>query len=113
MPLMRRIAQPPTRISSSTTPRQIAFTTLRSPLIRAAIALLFAVPAAVAGYHAALRLAHIAIPAEVWQNALAVAGAIIVAATGWARWRSLPPPGAVQRIASALRSPDPLRPQAH
>src|SRR6516162_3785795 len=38
---------------------QIAFTTLRSPLIRATIALLFAIPAAVAGYHAALGLAHI------------------------------------------------------
>ena len=33
---------------------QIAFTTLRSPLIRATIALLFAIPPAVAGYHAAL-----------------------------------------------------------
>ncbi|TMK09763.1 MAG: hypothetical protein E6G75_20880, partial [Alphaproteobacteria bacterium] len=30
---------------------QIAFTTLRSPLIRAVIALLFVVPAAIAGYH--------------------------------------------------------------
>ena len=43
---------------------QIAFTTLRSPLIRAAIALLFAVPAAIAGYHAALGLAHICISDE-------------------------------------------------
>jgi hypothetical protein len=73
---------------------QIAFTTLRSPLIRAAIALLFAVPAAMAGYHAALGLAHIAIPAEGWRNALAVGGAIIVAATGWARVAlSAPRPG--------------------
>jgi hypothetical protein len=43
---------------------QIAFTTLRSPLIRGAIALLFAAPAAVAGYDAALGLAHIGIPTE-------------------------------------------------
>jgi hypothetical protein len=42
---------------------QIAFTKLRSPLVRVAIALLFAVPAAVAGYHAALGLAQIAVPA--------------------------------------------------
>ena len=59
--------------------------TLRSPLIRAVIALLFAVPAAVAGYHAALGLAHIGIPADGWRQAVAVAGAIIVAATAWAR----------------------------
>ena len=54
-------------------------------LIRAAIALLFAVPAAVAGYHGALGLAHIGIPAESWKQAIAMAGAIVVAATAWAR----------------------------
>ena len=64
---------------------QIAFTTLRSPLIRAAIALLFAVPAAVAGYHATLGLAHIGISAEGSQQAMAVMGASVVAATAWAR----------------------------
>jgi hypothetical protein len=51
---------------------QIAFTTLRSPLIRGAIALLFAAPAAVAGYDAALGLAHIGIPTEGWRQAIAV-----------------------------------------
>jgi len=64
---------------------QIAFTTLRSPLIRVALALLFAVPAAIAGYHAALGLARIAIPADGWRDAMAVVGAIIVSATAWAR----------------------------
>jgi succinate dehydrogenase/fumarate reductase cytochrome b subunit len=63
---------------------QIALMTLRSPLIRAAIALLFAVPAAVAGYHAGLGFAHIGIPAESWKQAMAMAGAIVVAATAWA-----------------------------
>jgi hypothetical protein len=62
---------------------QIAFMTLRSPLIRAVIALLFAVPAAVAGYYAARGLAHIGIPAEGWRQAMAVTGAIV--ATAWAR----------------------------
>src|SRR5712691_11363345 len=62
---------------------QIAFTTLRSPLIRAAIALVFAMPAAVAGYHAALGLAHIGIPAEGWRQAVAIVGAIVVATTAW------------------------------
>jgi len=64
---------------------QIALMTLRSPLIRAVIALLFAVPAAVAGYHAGLGFAHIGIPAESWKQAMAMAGAIVVAATAWAR----------------------------
>jgi hypothetical protein len=73
---------------------QIAFTMLRSPLIRAAIALLFAVPAAIAGYHAALGLAHMAIPVEGWREATASAGAIIVAATAWARMALCAPPDA-------------------
>jgi hypothetical protein len=64
---------------------QIAFTTLCSPLIRAAIGLLFAVPAAIAGYHAALGLAHIGISAEGWRQVMAVMGAIAVATTAWAR----------------------------
>jgi hypothetical protein len=62
---------------------QIAFMKLSSRLMRALIALLFAVPAAVAGYHAALGLAHIGIPAEGWRQAMA--GAIVVAATACAR----------------------------
>jgi succinate dehydrogenase/fumarate reductase cytochrome b subunit len=64
---------------------QIAFMKLSSPLMRALIALLFAVPAAVAGYHAALGLSHIGIPAEGWRQAMAMAGAIVVAATACAR----------------------------
>ena len=43
---------------------QIAFATAQTPLIRAAIALLYAAPAAIAGYHAALGLALIAVPSK-------------------------------------------------
>jgi hypothetical protein len=64
---------------------QVALATVRSPLIRGTIALLFAVPAALAGYHAALGLAHVAIPGEGWQDAMAVAAAIIVASTALLR----------------------------
>jgi hypothetical protein len=71
---------------------QIAFTTFRSPLIRAALALLFAVPAAAAGYHAALGLAQIAIPADGWRDAIAAAAAIIVAVTAWVRMTLRPTP---------------------
>jgi hypothetical protein len=83
---------------------QIAFTTFRSPLISAALALLFAVPAAAAGYHAALGLAHIAIPADGWRDAIAVVGAIIVAATAWVRMALFVPPDAGRGIAAGLTS---------
>jgi hypothetical protein len=87
---------------------QIGFTTLRSPLIRAALALLFAMPAAAAGYHAALGLAHIAIPAEGWRDAIAVVSAIIVAATAWVRMALFVPLDAGQGIAAGLTLPGPL-----
>ena len=64
---------------------QIAIMTLCSPFIRAGIALLFAVPAAIAGYHAALGVAHIGIPDDGWRQAMALIGAIVVAATAWSR----------------------------
>ena len=64
---------------------QIAIAMVRSPLLRTAIALLFAVPAAVAGYHAALGLAQIGVPAEGWRQAFALSGAIVVGSTAWVR----------------------------
>jgi hypothetical protein len=69
------------------------------------IALLFAVPVAVAGYHAALGLAHIGISADGWRETVAVAGAI-VAATAWARMALSAPPDAGQGIAVSVTSPD-------
>jgi hypothetical protein len=72
----------------------IAFMMSRSSVIRAAVAVLFAIPAAVAGYHAALGLALIAIPAEGWRHSLAVTAAIIIAVTAWARMTLSDPPDA-------------------
>src|SRR5262249_58362552 len=59
---------------------QIAFTALRSPLIRAPIAFLFAVPAAVAGDHAAPGLSPIAVPAGGLPQAIARPWGITLAA---------------------------------
>ncbi|MEI9986081.1 MAG: hypothetical protein WDN69_24630 [Aliidongia sp.] len=58
---------------------------ISSPLIRAAIALLYAVPATIAGYHATLGLAHIGVPSEAWREVFAVIGAVLVGGTAWAR----------------------------
>src|SRR5262249_13224915 len=70
---------------------QIAFARRRSPLMRAALAVFFAVPAAVAGYHAAGGLAHLVVAAEAWRAAIAIAGATIVAATAFMRMQLSPP----------------------
>jgi hypothetical protein len=74
---------------------QVAFATVRTPLVRAAIGLLYAVPAGIAGYHATLGIAHVGIPSEGWRVAFAVLGAILIGGTAWARMTLFvpPPPG--------------------
>src|SRR6266849_4249372 len=64
---------------------QIAIATLRSPFLRAAVALISTAPAAVAGYHASLGLAQIGVPAEGWRQVFALLGAIAVGGTAWVR----------------------------
>ena len=56
----------------------------RSPIVRLVIGLLFAVPAAHAGYGLALTLAHVGIPEEWWRESFAVLGAIAVGGIAWA-----------------------------
>lgn len=73
---------------------QFVITRIRSPFLRAAVSLIFAVPAALAGYHAALGLAQLGIPAHLWQHVMAVIGSIAVGATAWARFALIAPPNA-------------------
>jgi hypothetical protein len=55
-----------------------------SPIVRLVIGLLFAVPAARAGYDVTLALAHFGIPQEWWRESFAMLGAIAVGCTAWA-----------------------------
>jgi hypothetical protein len=71
---------------------QIALATIRSPLIRGAIGLLYAVPAAIAGYNGTLGFAQMGIPSEAWRVAFAVIGAVAVGGTAWARMALFVPP---------------------
>lgn len=64
---------------------QYAFSVARSPIIRLLIRLLFAVPAARAGYDVTLALAHFGIAQEWWRESFAMLGAIGVGCTAWAR----------------------------
>jgi hypothetical protein len=84
---------------------QIAIAAFRSPLIRTAIALVFAMPAAVAGYHAALGLARFGVPAEVWQQTFALIGAIAVGGTAWARMALSIPPDTAPSDGAGFKSP--------
>jgi hypothetical protein len=62
-----------------------AFSVARAPIVRLLIGLLFAVPAARAGYDVTLALSHIGIPSEWWRESFAMLGAIAVGSTAWAR----------------------------
>jgi hypothetical protein len=64
---------------------QYVFSTARSRIVRIVIGLLFAVPAARAGYEVTLALSHIGTPSESWRTAFAMAGAMLVGGTAWAR----------------------------
>ncbi len=84
---------------------QIAFATVRSPLIRAAIGLIYAVPAAIAGYNGALGFGQMGIPSEGWRVAFAVIGAVAVGGTAWARMAMFVPPDEGRGIAEGPAAP--------
>ena len=64
---------------------QFVFSIARARIVRLVIGLLFALPAACAGYDVTLAFAHIGVPSEWWREAFAVIGAITVGGTAWAR----------------------------
>jgi hypothetical protein len=71
---------------------QIVFATVRSPAIRATVALLYAVPATIAGYSAMHGLAELSMPSTTWQMIFAVIGAICVGCAAFARLAMMAPP---------------------
>jgi hypothetical protein len=72
---------------------QLLFASVRSVWLRFAIALAFAAPAAIAGYHATLGLTRLTMPSEGWQIAFSVIGAIAIGVTAWMRIVAMAPPG--------------------
>ena len=64
---------------------QYVFGFARSIWLRVAVALLFAAPAALAGYHATLGIAKLTMPSEAWQIAFSIVGAVAIGVTAWTR----------------------------
>ena len=82
-----------------------AISVARSPIVRLAIGLLFAVPAGYAGYDVTLALAHFGIPQEWWRESFAMLGAIAVGCTAWARVSILTEPALSPRVAFGPAQP--------
>ncbi|MCD4514319.1 hypothetical protein LQT97_24110 [Brucella pseudogrignonensis] len=64
------------------------YATLRSPKLRLAIALIFAVPAAIAGFAMVHGLAREAVPSEIWRKIFSIIGGTFVGASALARLRA-------------------------
>lgn len=68
---------------------QFLFTAIRSPIVRLAIALLFAIPAGIAGYHAVQGVIGLAIEPGMMLSTLSWIGGVTIAFTAWIRLASL------------------------
>lgn len=72
---------------------QAIFAFARTPILRITVALMFAVPAALAGYYAAFGLSGLTMTSDVWRQIFAVIGAGVIGATAWTRLATSPPDG--------------------
>ncbi len=79
---------------------QLAFAFARPIWVRVIVAGLFAGPASIAGYAAALGIAKLAIPSESWQMAVAIIGAVAVGFTALFRMAGVAPPNPRTEMAS-------------
>jgi len=70
---------------------ELAFAKLRSPIARTLLALAYAGPAAVAGYHAVHGIAKLSVPSPTWLIAFSIAGGVVTGAVALARLASAPP----------------------
>jgi len=87
---------------------QVAFAVVRPVPLRAVIAAAFAVPAAIAGYHAVLGLSQIGVPSLVWREVFAWIGAIVIGGTAWARMTVSAEPLPLRSSGASQNEPQPV-----
>ncbi len=63
----------------------LLFTRLRAPILRLIVALIFAAPAAVAGYFLVHGIAREAVPSDIWRQAFCVAGGTLIGLAAFGR----------------------------
>ena len=67
------------------------FSFVRRPVLRVAVALIFAVPAALAGYYATFGLSGLTMTSDLWRQVFAIVGAGAIGLTAWTRLAAAPP----------------------
>jgi hypothetical protein len=88
---------------------RIAFVSTGVPWIRVLIGMLYAVPAALAGYHLSLGLATLGMTGDGWREAFALGGAILIGITAFSRMTLVTPPRAGRGLGASAYSPFLLR----
>ena len=91
---------------------RVAFAVAKSPAVRGAIALVFAAPAAVAGFHATLGLAQIGVSSEIWRDVFAVIGGVLVGCTAFVRLARTADPISSERSVAFIAAQPPSLPLA-
>jgi hypothetical protein len=91
---------------------RVAFAVAKSPVVRSALVLVFAAPAAIAGFHATLGLAQVGVSSEIWRDLFAVIGAVIVGCTAFVRLAGTADPIAHERSVAFISAQPPSSPFA-
>jgi hypothetical protein len=87
---------------------QIAFAMTRSLILRAVIAAVFALPAALAGYHVTLAMSQIGMPSLAWREIFACLGAVFIGGTAWMRMTIFTELGALDPGGAVSSGPRPV-----
>jgi hypothetical protein len=87
---------------------QNAFAIARFPILRAAIAGVFAVPAAVAGYHVVFAMSRLGIPSLAWREVFACLGAVFIGGTAWTRLTAFAEPRPLEPGRAVGNTPRPF-----
>jgi hypothetical protein len=84
---------------------QFAFAVVRLSALRGAIAILFAAPAAIVGYHATLALAQIGVPSASWREAFSIIGAMFVGGTAVVRMATIAASTVARQLGAVAPAP--------
>jgi hypothetical protein len=83
---------------------QLLFAIVRAPILRFVLALTFAIPAGVAGYHAAQDVMQLAIEPGMLLSALSWIGGVVIASSAWSRLTGAKAPGTVSQTTMPVRN---------
>lgn len=83
---------------------QRLFAVVRAPILRLALALMFAIPAGIAGYHAVQGIMQLAIEPGTLLSVLSWTGAIVIALAAWSRLTGAEAPRLVSQTTMPVRN---------